>query len=526
MEAGMENSQPNREKLDSLRKQEDKIKTVEQMMQLSETFRQQAKTVVLCHGEFDLVHPGHIKYFQASKREGDILMVTLTPDKFVTKGPGRPVFNQFIRAETIASLECVDFVAINQWPTAVETLKAIKPNVYSKGSEYLKREADVTGRIAIEEKVINELGGRMHFTEEITFSASTLINRHFNVYPDKTNQFLNHFREKFTSDDIIERIKSLANMKVLVIGEVILDEYYYCEAMGKSPKNPIITTKYRWHEQFAGGVLATANHIAGFCNKVDLITSLGKKNGVEKFIRQHLKPNIKATFFENPNVHTVIKRRFVDAAFLNKLFEICYIDQEPMDEKIEEEMISYIKEVIKQYDLVLVSDFGHDLISPRIVETLCRHSKFLAVNTQTNSANHGFNMITKYPKADYVCIDEPEIRLAKHDKYGDLKDIMDEITYELRCKYLTVTRGHRGAAVHQNGNGYKFIPVFSTKVVDTIGAGDAFLSVTAPCAAAGFEPELIGFIGNAVGALAVQIVGNKESVEPMPLFKFITTLLK
>ena len=140
--------------------------------------KSQGRKVVHCHGCFDMMHPGHIKYFQASKKMGDILVVTVTPDRFVDKGVGRPVFDQGLRAESIAALECVDYVAINHWSTAEETLRLLAPDYYVKGQEFEKLQ-DKTGKIQKEVEVIREIGAEMRFTHEIVFSSTKLIKEHF-----------------------------------------------------------------------------------------------------------------------------------------------------------------------------------------------------------------------------------------------------------------------------------------------------------------------------------------------------------
>ncbi len=136
------------------------------------------KKIVLCHGCFDLMHPGHIKYFQEAKKMGDVLVVTLTPDIYVDKGPGRPAFDQNLRADSIAALECVDYVAINKWPTAEETLRLLRPNYYVKGQEFENLE-DKTGKIQREYEVIKEIGSEIRFTHEIVFSSTKLLKTHF-----------------------------------------------------------------------------------------------------------------------------------------------------------------------------------------------------------------------------------------------------------------------------------------------------------------------------------------------------------
>lgn len=503
-----------------------KVKELEELAEILAEFRRQGKTIVQCHGVFDLLHPGHIRHFEAAKKEGDALIVTLTRDEHVNKGPGRPVFNQRLRAESVAALHAVDFVAINRWPSAVEAIALLKPNVYVKGDEYAAAERDVTGVINHEEAAVKAAGGRIHFTNEITFSSTELLNSHFDVYPDEAQAFLKGFRQRYSAEDVIRRLDSLRKLKVLLIGETIIDEYHYCQAMGKSPKEFLVTTKYLQEEVFAGGILACANHVAGFSEEVHLVTCLGSKDSHEEFVRSHLKPNVVPQFFHRDDTSTIVKRRYVDHAFLSKMFEVYFLDDSALPPRIEHEICAYLKSIIGDYDLVLVADYGHGLMGSEMINLLCGGSRFLAVNTQTNSANSGFNLITKYPRADFICIDEPEMRLACHNRVSDLQDLIAGVASKLDSRCIVVTRGHHGSMAYAVEEGFFPIPVFSSKIVDRVGAGDAYLSVAAPCVAAGLPMDLVAFIGNAVGALAVRIVGNRSAVEPVPLYKFITALLK
>ena len=154
-----------------------KILELEELVKEIQSLKGGGKKIVLCHGCFDLMHPGHIKYFQAAKKMGDILVVTVSPDCYVDKGPGRPVFNEILRAESIAALECVDYVAINKWPTAEEILRLLKPDIYVKGQEFAGLE-DKTGKLQKEYKVLQEIGCEMCFTKEIVFSSTKLLNQY------------------------------------------------------------------------------------------------------------------------------------------------------------------------------------------------------------------------------------------------------------------------------------------------------------------------------------------------------------
>jgi rfaE bifunctional protein nucleotidyltransferase chain/domain len=503
-----------------------KILSLEVLAGIVQKLKAENHIVVLCHGVFDLIHPGHIRHFDAAKREGDILVVTVTPDRFVNKGPGRPVFNERLRTEALAALCVVDYVAINEWPTAEETIRKLRPDVYVKGSEYSQRKNDLTGKIYDEEEAILSVGGRIHFTEDITFSSTKLLNTYFNILPPEAEMYLSEFRQSYNKDDIISRLKALHSMRVLVIGDTIIDEYHFCQALGKSSKSNSLNSRFLHAEAYAGGALAISNHIAGFCNSVHLVSCIGQAEPWLEFITTHLKPNISTKFFTRPDGPTTVKRRYVESFLYQKMFEVTFSEDRPLPADVAANLNSYLAAIASEYDLVVAGDFGHGLIGRDTVDVLCSKAKFLAVNAQTNSVNTGYNLITKYPRADYVCVDQEEIRLAYHDRFGPLDLLIKRAAEQLSASILTVTQGHHGSTTYRRNAELVRTPAFSKEVVDTLGAGDAYLSVTAPCAAAGYPPKVIGFIGNAVGALAIQILGNRESVEPVPLFKFIDTLLK
>lgn len=503
-----------------------KIKSLDELEKIIIRIKQAGKKVVHCHGVFDLMHPGHIHHFYAARKKGDCLVVTITKNEYVGKGPGRPVFNQRLRAESVAAVECVDYVAINEWPTAIETIQKLKPNFYIKGIDYANAEADLTGNIRPEKEAVESVGGKLVFTDEVRFSSSNILNTYFSVFSEETRLFLQQFRKRYSEEDVIRYLKDLQGLKVLVLGDAIIDEYHYCKAMGKSPKETIVTTKYLSSESFAGGVLACANHVASFCGSVDLITCLGRENSYEDFIRKHLKPNVSPHFFFRENAPTIIKRRFVEPVFLSKMFQVSFLEDSYLPPAVDDALRAHLIKILPKYDVVLVADYGHGFLSPSTIDVLGKKAKFLAVNTQTNSANIGFNLVTKYRHVDYICIDEPEIRLAMHDRNGPLEPLIERVSKLLKTKMVMITRGHLGSIAHKGEEPFAATPIFSSEIVDRVGAGDAFFALTAPCAAKGYPSDLIGFIGNAVGAMAVRIVCNRSFIEAVPLNRFISTLLK
>lgn len=503
----------------------EKIKSLDELAAILEGLKSEGKRIVHTHGVFDLVHPGHIRHLERASQEGDVLVVTLTADAFVDRGPGRPVFNQRLRAETLGALRSVDFVAITDSRGAGEPIRTLRPDVFARGKDAY--ESGNGYRVdEAEEAIVISIGGRMCYTEDVAFSSTQLLNTYFDVFPPETLAYLNDFRQRYSADDVISRLRDLRKLKVLVVGDTIVDEYHLCQPYGMASKSSAVAAQFLKAESYAGGALAVANHLAGFCDEVALVTCLGEQDSKEEFIRGALKPNITPTFLFRPDAPTMVKRRYVKDYLATKLFEIAFFNDQLLPEYVERMFRSHILDVAADYDLVVSADFGHGLFGPSTVNAIANKSRFLAVNVQLNSVNRGYNIVTKYPCADYVCIDEQEARMATREQYAPLEGIVENISGRLGAGLMTVTQGHKGAMTYQKSSGFAYAPVLSRDVVDPIGAGDAFLSVTSACACAGYEPELIGFVGNAVGALAVRILGNKESVEPEPLFRFINTLLK
>src|ERR1700744_652494 len=504
-----------------------KIRTIEQLGEIARAAQSNGQTVALCHGVFDLVHLGHVRHIQAARSEGDVVMVTITADRFVNKGPGRPIFPENMRAEMLAALANVDWVGINHTSSAEPVLDTIRPDIYVKGSDYENPEDDVTGKIRTEREAVERHGGRIVFTRDVTFSSSSLLNRYFDIYDPPLRDYLQKVRESGGAERLLNLIDKVQDMHVVLVGDTIIDEYQYVSALGKSSKENIVATLFKNREQFAGGVIAAANHVASFCKSVEGVTTLGGDDYPEAFIRSHLRPNVTLTPIRIEGRPTTRKLRYVEVGYLHKLFEVYTMNDTPLDPAERTRIDMVTSERIRAADVVIVTDFGHGMIGSSTVDILTAHSKFLAVNAQSNSGNHGYNLITKYPRADYICIDAPEARLAATDKFSDIASVIEErLSRRIECDSMIITHGSFGCYPFSKKTGVARVPAFTKTVVDTVGPGDPFLTITSPLVAAGGNIEDVAFIGNAAGAIKVGIVGHRSSVKKVPLIKFITALLK
>jgi bifunctional ADP-heptose synthase (sugar kinase/adenylyltransferase) len=267
--------------------------------------------------------------------------------------------------------------------------------------------------------------------------------------------------------------------------------------------------------------------VANFCASVEVFTCLGAIESYEQLVRDSLLPNVKLWSVTQPNAPTVRKTRFVDSDYLRKLFEVYTMDDTPLSDDINGRLAEEIERRAKDFDVVVVTDFGHGMLTRALRNSLLSNVKFLALNVQSNAGNFGFNLITKYPRADYVCLDAPEARLAIATKDADLGSVATAaLRQRVDVDRIIFTHGRHGCVTFDATKGISHVPAFTRRVVDTMGAGDAFFAVTAPLAAISDEMDLVGFIGNAVGAIKVGILGHRKSVEKVPTLKYIQTLLK
>ena len=509
-----------------------KIKELSELGDIVNRLKKEGKRIVHCHGCFDILHIGHIKHFLAAKQLGDILIVSITPDHFVHKGPGRPFFNEETRLQTIASIECVDYVTLNKWETAVETIKILKPDFYVKGKEVLdnsnsdviEKDNSKISNLRAEEEAVNYVGGKMHLTEEVTFSSSRIINQINDKLSPDAKVFLSDFKKKYSSEEIISLVESLKGIKVLIIGDAVLDEYTYCSHMEKSGKEPIVTYKFSSTDLQAGGIFAIANQVANFTPNVSIVTCMGR-NAHYELLKSKLKKEIEFKIVVQKESETLIKKRYIDDYKRTKMFEIYTTDEVPLGDENEKEVLNYLKINIEKFDIILVADFGHGMITQKILNYISQNSNFLAINCQLNGSNFGYNFVTKYPRADFISINERELRLTTQEKKSDIKISISKIASAMNAKRINITRGRLGD-VYYNENEFYPVPAFNREPLDTVGAGDCVLALVSLLAYKNVNPEIAPFLVNCIGSMAVNIINNRNPVSKTELNKFIKYILK
>lgn len=306
--------------------------------------------------------------------------------------------------------------------------------------------------------------------------------------------YLERARSLGYRQQIHEAFARADKLSIAFVGELIIDEYCYVRVLGKSAKEPILASCELRREQFLGGVHAASLH--GEWPKADDIVT----------------------------ADPIRKTRFVDADFGRKLFEVYDRPNIHLVEPARELFHARVRQMVASSDVVVALDFGHGLLDGRDRSALLLGSCFLAVNAQTNAGNYGYNPVTRYAGAQYVCVDEPEARLAVQDQHGSLEDVIRGLADQMPGSKIVVTRGRYGCATSDNGH-IMWIPPLATGGLDTIGAGDAFLAVSAPLVAAGLDLEAAALVGNIAGAIKVGILGHQRHVTRAEIIRMVDELL-
>lgn len=505
-----------------------KILNLEDLPKIIKKLKKKGKKIVQCHGVFDLLHLGHIKHFEKAKSFGDIVIVTVTPDQFVKKGPNRPVFNINQRVESLAALQNIDYVCINKWESAEKLIKLLRPNVYCKGPDYKNNKNDITNKILLETKAVKSVGGKVVYTDEQdVFSSSKILNQTSAHINESQKLLIEKIKNKYDFASIKKEIDKFKNAKVLVIGETIIDQYFFCEAMGKSGKEPVLVLRDINMEQYPGGSAAIARHLSSFCKSVTLLSMIGEKGEFEGYLRKNLPKNIKYDFIYKKGSPTILKKRFVEQVNKRKVLGVYNLNDDLLDKKNEAEFAKKLDKHLNNYDLIVLTDYGHGLISEKSARKICNSKIFLSVSAQVNASNVGYHTINKYKNSQCVIINETELRHEMRSKNLPIKTLMFSLCKKYKIKNLIVTSGSQGAILfHFKEKKYYHSPAFADKVTDKVGTGDAMMSILSLCLKFNLDKHLTLLISSLAAAQSIETIGNKSSIDKNLIYKSLQYLLK
>jgi rfaE bifunctional protein kinase chain/domain/rfaE bifunctional protein nucleotidyltransferase chain/domain len=498
-----------------------KINTLDQLLSLRAEARRQARTVVHCHGCFDIVHPGHIAYLQFARRQGDILLVSLTADRQVNKGADRPLIPQDLRAEALAALECVDWVYVNPDPTAVDLLEAVQPDFYVKGREY---ESNSDPRFLAERDTVTRHGGRVLFSSgEVIYSSTALIGvMDANGAAGALQQEkIRRFRSKFELDDgVLWNLRGrFAGKKVLVIGDYILDRYHHCDANSIAAEGPMMSLRRRASEEFDGGAAVIALHLAGLGASAVLLSALTQHDESRQVEMRLGQSGVMVDCLKQRR-QLVSKSRYLAEG--SKLFKVDEGEIEPLDSRSEAELAEKILGQARGADAVIFADFGYGAITGGLMDRIATNLRQQVPILCADVSGMGSNLL-RFKEMDLLCPTERETRQAMNDFSSGLNAAAWALLTKTGARQAIITLGKQGLIAFDQhvatrpGESWErhlrgeHLPALCSRgrAVDPLGCGDALLATATLTLAAGGSLHAAAYLGSLAAALEAEQSGNR-----------------
>ena len=486
------------------------------------------KKIVLCHGVFDLLHVGHINYFKAARNLGDTLVVSLTDDKYVNKGPGRPAFSINNRIKFLKEINCIDHVYISASDTAENVIINLKPHFYCKGSEYTFKGAQFDRNLKKEIRALKSIKGKFKTINQPSYSSSKFINDNdFQNLNSDGKFFLETIRKEYGLKKVQDSINKIEKKKVLIVGETIIDKYITTESVGKSGKEPMLVVKPKKEINFLGGSSYIANLCSSFAKKVKIISFLGKEKTEKKFILSNLNKKIEHNFFLKSNSPTIKKLRYVDYYRNTKIIGVYDLNDDPISKVEENKFYTTLKNNIKKYDLIIVADYGHGIITKRIRKLILKNGKKVFLNTQINSFNRGYHTVYKYKKMNSFIINESELRYELKDKNSSLSILAKKLSKKIALNNIIVTKGRWGAVqIDCKDDSIISCPAFNDNTIDTVGAGDTFFALSSLTLGSKINSKIGLLISSMAASYSINQLGNISTFNFDILKKHLSHIFK
>jgi len=482
-----------------------KIKTLEELARAIGP-RPRPKSVIMCHGMFDIVHPGHLRHLTYAKEKADLLIASLTADEHGTKGSLRPYVPQELRAVNLAALEMVDYVIIDPHPTPIEHIKHLQPDYFAKGYEYF---ADgIPPRTQEEMDALESYGGEMVFSPgDIVYSSSALIE----AAPPKLGleKLLALMESEGIQFEGLRRaLRKAEGARVHVVGDTIVDSYSYCSVLGATAKSPTFSVRHDRTDVFAGGAAVVAKHVRAAGADVVFSTVLGDDALRDVVLKDLGSAGVTCHPFIDRTRPTTHKERFIADGY--KLLQVDRVDNRPVSERA----LTFLTERLRTTDaqVVIFSDFRHGIFNRQTIGRLKQALPAGALRVADSQVSNRWGNILDFTDFDLLTPNEREARFALADQDSVVRPLALELFKRAGCRHLILKLGERGVLGYRTPgvNPREFFTVDSLvdRLTDPIGAGDALLAYASLSLLATGNVVIASILGSVAAAVACEQQGN------------------
>lgn len=478
--------------------------------------KSQGNKIVLCQGHFNVINPVDLRFLEFAKDQGQSLIVAIQGNNFLKGKNMKLFFDAYERAKDVASLFNVDKVIIyNEQPISY-IIDTIKPDIYVKGEEYnynLNRQKDI--------KLVQEYGGKIVFSpSHIRYNSIDYLERDSHRLEDKNrNLFYSAIeKQKIPFKKIEKYIKNFKNLNIMIIGDSIVDEYIVCDALGMSTEAPVLNIRELEKKTYVGGAAVVARHSKALGSNTYFASVLGIDEP-GKFIETELNNDrINAKLVWDNNRQTTFKIRYL--VKMQKILRVSRLQENPITNKIEQELLNYILKIAPTLDGIIISDFNYGVITPNLITKIIKISQPNNIKLFGNSQSSSqIGDVSKFINFDLITSTEREARIALGDKHNDLEKVCMALLNKTNTKNLVTTLAENGFIAYQkitdepNSSTIPVIkrqnfPALAVNPKDVMGAGDALLTAFALSLCSGASLMEASIIASGIASIAVNNTGN------------------
>jgi rfaE bifunctional protein kinase chain/domain len=451
-----------------------KIKTLEQLCAIIGPQPRQNK-VIMCHGTFDVVHPGHVRHLLYAKTKGDILVASLTADEHIMKANFRPYVPEDLRAINLAALEVVDYVIIDRDSTPLQNLSIIQPDYFAKGYEYSS--SGVHPKTQEEMDVLELYGGEVIFTPgDIVYSSSSLIE----LAPPRiaTEKLMTLMEaEGISFGDLNDALERFKGIKVHVVGDTIVDSYTYCNMIGGMTKTPTMSVLFQKKVDYVGGAAIVAKHLKAAGAEVTFSTVLGNDDLKDFVLADLAKAGVEVKYIVDETRPTTNKNAIVAEGY--RLLKVDTVDNRSISDK----NVELLKKQIEgtKVDAIVFSDFRHGIFNRHTIPDLTSAIPDGVFSVADSQVASRWGNILEFEGFDLITPNEREARFALGDQDSVVRPLAQELHQRSKSKTLMLKLGERGIITYRirpkdDLRAFFSIDSFAEQVLDAVGAGDAMLA--------------------------------------------------
>ena len=493
--------------------QSKKIVTISQLVdQIIPECEKDGDSFALCHGHYNIIHPGHLRFIHHAKSLGNKLIVAVYGDHYFSELEFKKMYPQQIRADALSALEMVDYVLILDDVTLQETLDSIKPDIFVMGKDY---EQEKTEEEEEASKFAKSSGIRVvYHSGDINYASSELLHSSYQELEKvRIKQFVNSCkRQQVKISNLLHYLEQFKKRRILVIGDTIVDQYVACEPLGMSAEAPVLVVRELETKEYVGGAGIVASHVRALGAKCSYLSIVGKDQTAE-IVRTAMKEQkINAHLIEDPSRPTTFKIRYMVEN--QKLFRVSRLQDHSLSQELESRVISRLEELIPQIDGVLVSDFVYGVVSNNLLERLLELARKYNVKLFGDlQCSSQVGSVLRLKGFDLICPTEREARIALGDNESGLEWIAQTLHNKSESKELLIKMGGKGLIAYgaENGSsisGGQHFPAIVTNPLDVVGAGDSLFASTSVSLCCGANIMEASAIGTCMASLAVQKFGN------------------